>query len=268
VLFTDTLGELQTQVGADQYRRRDDEVETCTSEVAVSQEVALQRYFEEAASWDADRALLQARSSRMAWRIALGACVLTALSILALVMLMPLKRVDPFVIRVDNTTGIVDVVPALDGSPEASEIVTRYFLSHYVTVCERFTFATAESDYEECAAFHAAARNQSWAALWDRANPLSPLNVNKDGSAVRAQVGAVSFFKRSTGVEDLAQVRYTKTRRGASNANDQVTHWIATIQYVYGEPSKDPKVRRWNPLGFKILEFRSEAETLPSAPAS
>ena len=192
---------------------------------------------------------------RLAWRVAIGACVLAAIAILALVMLMPLKRVDPFVIRVDNTTGIVDVVPTFVGRADMSEVVTRYFLTHYVTVCERFTFATAESDYEECGAFHAAARNQVWLALWDRANPASPLNAFKDGSSVRAQVSAVSFFERGNGVSDLAQVRYTKARRASSSANDQVTHWIATIQYVYGEPSKDPLARRWNPLGSRSWIF-------------
>lgn len=234
----------------------------------MSKDEALERYFEEAASWDADRAALQARSMRLAWRIAIGACVLTVLAVLALVALTPLKRVEPFVIRVDNTTGIVDVVPAFAGEAGTSELVTRYFLSHYITVCERFTFATAESDYEECAAFHTAARNQAWLALWDRANPLSPLNAYKDGSSVRAQVSAVSFFERANGVEDLAQVRYTKTRRSSASASDQVTHWIATIQYVYGEPSRDPTVRRWNPLGFKVIEFRSEPEVVtPEASA-
>ena len=77
---------------------------------------------------------------------------------------MPLKRVDPFVIRVDNTTGIVDVVPVYDGQRTPEEAVTRYFLTHYVTICERFNFATAESDYEECGAFHSAQRNQAWYA--------------------------------------------------------------------------------------------------------
>lgn len=234
----------------------------------MSKDPDLARYFEEAASWDADRAAMSARSARVAWRIAIGACALTVIAILALMLLMPLKRVEPFVIRVDNATGIVDVVPAFVGRAEMSETITRYLLMHYVTVCERFTFATAESDYEECAAFHASARNQAWVALWDRANPASPLNAYKDGSAVRAQVRAVSFFNRASRVEDLAQVRYTKTRRSSASANDQVTHWIATIQYVYGEPSKDPGMRRWNPLGFKIIEFRSEPEVLPAdAPA-
>ncbi|MGH8241651.1 MAG: VirB8/TrbF family protein, partial [Steroidobacteraceae bacterium] len=149
----------------------------------MSKDAALERYLQEAASWDADRAAMNARSSRIAWRITVSACVLTALAILALVLLTPLKRVEPFVIRVDNATGIVDVVPTFARRAEMPELVTRYFLMHYVTVCERFNFATAESDYEECAAFHAAARNQAWVALWDRANPDSPLNLYKDGSS-------------------------------------------------------------------------------------
>ena len=229
----------------------------------MSREAALEAYFAEAAAWDADRAALQARSARRAWWIAASASGMAALAILALVLLMPLKRVEPFVIRVDNATGVVDVVPTFAGRADMPELVTRYFLTHYTTVCERFTFATAESDYEECAAFHAAARNQAWQALWDRANPASPLNVYKDGSSVRVQVSAVSFFERANSVEDLAQVRYTKLRRSSANASDEVTQWIATVQYTYGDPSNDAGLRRWNPLGFKVVEFRSERETLP-----
>lgn len=48
------------------------------------------------------------------------------------------------------------------------EAVTRYFLDHYVTICERFNFSTAESDYEECGAYHTAARNQDWYTLSSR----------------------------------------------------------------------------------------------------
>ena len=230
----------------------------------MKNDAALERYFQEAASWDRDRAAMNERSVRIAWRIAIGACTLTVIAITALMMLMPLKRVEPFVIRVDSSTGIVDVVPVFAGNTEMSETVTRYFLDHYVTVCERFNFSTAESDYEECASFHAPARNNVWYALWDRSNPMSPLNVYKDGSSIRAQVSAITFFKRGNGGEDLAQIRYTKTRRVGGSGSEQISHWIATVQYVYGEPSKDPRVRRWNPLGFKIVDYRAEAEVLPT----
>jgi type IV secretion system protein VirB8 len=228
----------------------------------MKSDAALERYFQEAASWDRDRAAMNERSVRIAWRIAIGACALTVMAVAALMLLMPLKRVDPFVIRVDNTTGIVDVVPVFAGNTEVSETVTRYFLGHYVTICERFNFSTAESDYEECASFHTPVRNNAWYALWDRSNPSSPLNLYKDGSSIRAQVSAITFFRRGNGGEDLAQIRFTKTRRVGGTGSDQVSHWIATVQYVYGEPPKDPQVRRWNPLGFKIVDYRAEAELM------
>jgi type IV secretion system protein VirB8 len=175
---------------------------------------------------------------------------------------MPLKRVDPFVIRVDTTTGLVDVVPVYAGNAPMDEAVTRYFLSHYVDVCERFNFSTAESDYEECGSFHSAQRNQAWYAQWTSTNPASPLNLHKDGSSVRAQVTSVSFFTRASGLADLAQVRYVKANRQGAGAEESISHWLATIQYAYATPASDPKVRRWNPLGFKVVEFRTEPEVL------
>jgi type IV secretion system protein VirB8 len=228
----------------------------------MSPDSALLEYCREAGSWDFERLTALRRVARTAWWVA-GAgwsCALAGSA--ALMLLMPLKSVEPFVVRVDNTTGIVDVVPVYTASSTPDEAVTRYFLAHYVTVCERFNFATAESDYEECGAFHAAARNQNWYAAWATTNPKSPLNVYKDGTTVRAQVESVSFFTRSSGLADLAQVRYLKATRPSGGTDEKFTHWIATIEYAYAEPAKDPKTRRWNPLGFKILDFKSEPEVV------
>ena len=228
----------------------------------MNPEKSLKDYWEESSSWDEDRMARALTSERRAWWVAGGGWSCAVAACMALTLLTPLKRVEPFVVRVDNSTGMVDVVPVYQGQGEMSEAVTRYLLTHYVTVCERFNFATAESDYEECGAFHSAQRNQAWYALWNSANPASPLNVYKDGSTVRAEVSSVSFFRRASGLKDLAQVRYLKSRRTADSAAEQVSHFIATIQYAYGEPSKDVKVRRWNPLGFRILDFHSEPEVI------
>ncbi len=225
----------------------------------------LDGYFAEAARWDADRMAAIERNARLAWRVAAAGWLCAVSSGCALLLLMPLKRIDPFVIRVDNSTGVVDVVPVYAGAVAMDEAVTRYFLTHYVTVCQRFNFSTAESDYEECGAFHTAQRNQAWYALWQANNPNSPLNLHRDGSLTRAQVQSVSFFKRASGVSDLAQVRYMKSELPAAGSQERVTRWIATIQYAYAAPSKDPKLRRWNPLGFKIIEFSSEPE-VPNDP--
>jgi type IV secretion system protein VirB8 len=221
---------------------------------------ALAQYFQEAASWDADRLRQLKCMARRAWQVAAAGWICAFALTVALLLLMPLTRVDPFLVRVDSSTGIVDVVPVYAGTAGLEQTVTRYFLSHYVSICERFNFATAESDYEECGAFHAAQRNQAWYALWNRSNPTSPLNIHKDGSSVRVQVEAVSFFRRASGITDLAQVRYLKAERPGAGADEHLSHWIATIQYAYAAPAKDPRVRRWNPLGFKVVELTTEPE--------
>lgn len=229
----------------------------------MKREPVLEAYFEEAASWDADRAMRAHRAERTAWWVAGAGWAGVVLLALALMLLMPLKRVEPFVIRVDRSTGIVDVVPVYAGTDQFPEAVTRYFLGHYVTVCERFDFATAESDYEECGAFNTPRLNQAWYEKWVKTNPDSPLNRYKDGTTVSAEVISISFFTRSSGIGDLAQVRFAKVVHPTGGSAARRSYWIATIQYAYTKPSTDARTREWNPLGFRVVDFRADPEMLP-----
>jgi type IV secretion system protein VirB8 len=222
----------------------------------------LTSYFQEATTWDRDRAAQTVQRARIAWIVAAGGWISAIATAIALIVLMPLKSVEPYVIRVDSSTGIVDVVPMYAGRAGIVETVARYLITHYVTLCEGFSYPSAERDYEECGAFHTAKRNQEWFALWTQANPLSPLNQYKDGTAVRVQVTAVSFFQTNNTLTSMAQVRYIKAIR-APGGSERLSHWIATLEYAYGTPSHDPRTRQWNPLGFRITDFRTEAETLP-----
>ena len=231
----------------------------------MEKDAALSAYFGEAASWDADRMEQMRRNTRTAWRVAAAGWASAIMSAVALVGLTPLKSVQPYVVRVDNSTGIVDVVPIYTSEATVDEAVTRYLLTHYVRVCEGFSYALAERDYEECGAFHSRRRNQEWYAQWMQGNPASPLNVYKDGTTVRVDVKSVTFFQRSTGVSDLAQVRYVKTKRMGGTGPEEATHWIAMIQYAYVTPDRSAKVRQWNPLGLRIVEFRPEPEIAPPA---
>jgi type IV secretion system protein VirB8 len=228
----------------------------------------LSDYFAEARRWDEDRLAHARRQTRLGWLVAAGAGACAIASTLAVIIMMPLKQTDPFLIRVDSSTGIVDVVPVYAGSSSLDESVTRYFLGHYVSVCERFDFSTAQSDYEECGAFHDARRNQTWYAQWNRSNPQSPLNVHRDGSTVAARVSSISFLHSANGAAQSAQVRYLKADRASAESPEVITHWIATVQYAYAPPSRDAKVRQDNPLGFKVLAFTTEPEISAGAGAA
>lgn len=206
-----------------------------------------------------------ARAAAVAWRVAAAGWSCAIASTVALTLLLPLKRVEPYLIRVNDSTGAVDVVPAYSGHVSPGEAVSRYFLAHYITVCEQFDYAMAERDYEECGAFNSAPLNQAMYAKWSRANPISPLNVHKDGSTESVRIESVSFFKRASGASDLAQVRYELLERQGEGAPGSITHWIAGIEYSYGKPPDDPRTRSWNPLGFDVLDIRIEPEALGAA---
>ena len=132
-----------------------------------------------------------------------------------------------------------------------------------MTVCERFNFSTAESDYQECGAFHTAQRNQAWYAAWNKTNPASPLNLYKDGTTIRAQVTSVSFFTRADGVTDLAQVRYFKGKRQAGSAEEARSYWIASIRYTFASPSTDPKCGAGTPWGLRSWSLSPNPKSRP-----
>ena len=228
----------------------------------MSSEQALKGYLEEAASWDADRIAQSERAAVVAWRVAAAGWVCVLASTVALALLVPLKRVEPYLVRVDNTTGVVDVVPVYSGKASLGQAVSRYFLAHYITVCERFDYSLAESDYQECGAYNSPRLNQALYAKWNRSNPSSPLNVHKDGSTESVRIESVSFFARESGEANIAQVRFARVAHATEGVPGSATHWIASIEYRYGKPPEDPRTRAWNPLGFEVLDLRIEPEDL------
>jgi type IV secretion system protein VirB8 len=230
----------------------------------MKKDPAIEAYLAEARSWELDRAKQSDRSKKVAWVVAGAFFVLAAGAITALAGLTPLKRTEPYVIRVDSSSGVVDVVPAYTGTDSVEELVTRNLLNGHVIARERYFYGTAESDYELVGAESTPAQNQKWMALWDKANPESPLNLYKDGTTIRVQIRAITFLKMESG-KTVAQVRFSKFARPGGTGEEQATHWVSTIDFAYTTPSKDEKLRSLNPLGFKVVEYQREPEVVTQA---
>lgn len=223
-----------------------------------------ENYFAEAQRWEFDRSVALGKAARRAWAVALVSCGTALLAIGAVALLAPLKTVEPFVVRVDSSTGIVDVVPGYAGTEELPEAVERYLVTQYVTLRERYVPALAEADYDQVGAYHSALMNQGWAAAWAKTNPESPLNRYTDGTNVHAQVQAVSFLHHVRGGPDLVQVRFLSEIQRGGSAGDDRNHFLATLQVAFAAPSADVRLRALNPLGFKVLEYRREPEVVPA----
>lgn len=227
---------------------------------AVPQEPksSVQQYCDEASAWEQDRIAGAKKSEKRAWIVAGAALVLALGAVGAVAGLAPLKAVEPFVIRVDNSTGIVDVVSALDETKSSyEEAVSKYFLGKYVTVRERWLYQIHEEDYQTIGLFSATDVQKKYGDYMDpRKNPASPLNVYGEAAEVHIDIKNISFIN-----DEVAMVRYTKTVERAGE-RAYPTHWVATIPFTYYPAPERERDRLVNPLGFQVTSYRNDPETV------
>ena len=78
------------------------------------------------------------KSKKIAWLVT-GIFVIYSLSLtITFAFLLPLKEVQPYVIRVDNNTGYTDIIPSLtDDTFTPDEALDRFWVANYVEAREK-----------------------------------------------------------------------------------------------------------------------------------
>lgn len=217
----------------------------------------LKVYFDDAKSWNADRLRAAERSRRLAWAAAGMASLVALAAVGAVAALTPLKTVEPYVVRVDRSTGAVDVVSALMGERPLryEEAVTKHFLAQYVRAREGWLAPAAEANFRQVSIMSTPAEQQRWADAFRPANPQSPqLVYGKAGEALIA-IRAISFVS-----DGVANVRFRRTARFGPQTTD--SDWIATVAFTYTDAPMAEGDRLRNPLGFQVTSYRADAEVV------
>lgn len=223
----------------------------------------LDAYFQEAQSWELDKDEARKKSEKRAWIVASVSGAIAFMAVCAVVALTPLKTVVPYIIRVDNSTGIVDVVNALkDGETNYEEAMNKYWAQWYVRFREGYSKELATDYYNNVALMSDNQEQQRYYAYFTPKNPSSPLNLYGEYAKARIHIKGTSFINPTT-----ALVRYSKDiERG--NDKPQTTHWAATIVFKYIGLPMSEKDREVNPLGFQVTEYRNDPEALSQEPVS
>ena len=223
----------------------------------------LDAYYADSASWNHDRVSAIRSSQRLAWWIAGAACLVAVLEAVALVVLMPLKQVEPYTLMVDKTTGYVQALKPLDHAkitPDAA--LTQSFLVQYVIAREGFDMATLSTNYRKVALFSGGSARSAYLQQMQAGNPESPLALYPRTTTADVRVKSVSPLGK-----DAALVRFDTVRSDA--AGQPPAAWVAVIRYRYSDAPMSLEDRFVNPLGFQVTSYRKDAEVLgPDAAAS
>jgi type IV secretion system protein VirB8 len=190
-----------------------------------------------------DELFFSLRQQRNNWaKVAIGAVLVSALSVASLIIILPLNETKPFVVLVDKTTGeaekIVQVRPA---SLEQLDAVLQAELVSYVSDRETYDKADSETRIPDVMTRSKDQAAQTLAQEWTSSSPEFP--TTKSGI-------------------DSAQVRIVK-KREQKNKVIAERSFVVTIGYDF-KPNETASLQAvWkNPLGFTALTYRIDAETL------
>jgi type IV secretion system protein VirB8 len=224
---------------------------------------SLDDYYAEAGSWNRDRLQALRSSQRTAWWVASAAALIAVLEAGALLLLTPLKTVEPYTLLVDRTTGYVQALKPLDPATIAPDTaLTQSFLVQYVIAREGFDYATVNANYRKVALFSADRARSSYLSWMQVSNPASPLVRLPRGAVIDTRVKSISPVGK-----DVALVRFETVRTDPGGQVRPPQPWIATIGYRWsGEPMK-LEDRFVNPLGFQITSYRRDPEAIPVSEA-
>lgn len=214
-------------------------------------------------SWGASVTADLERSRRIAWIVAAIASAIALLLAIAIVILLPLKTVEPYTLMVDRHTGHVEALAPLDEamvSPDAA--LTRSFLAQYVIARESFDRASLQRNYRNAMLWSAGEERQRYGATMNSANGANPLVQLPPGSSVRTEIASISPLS-----SDSSLVRFVTTRTDTGGRAQPPEHWAAVINYTFSGAAMSQEDRLINPLGFQVTRYRRDPETLTAAVA-
>lgn len=196
-------------------------------------------------------------SNKKAWLIAIVSIVITILSIIAVLLLTPLKTVEPYVIRVDNTTGMVDILTLLDEEQiTQNEALDKHFIGQYIKAREGYYFDMLNQDYIFTQLLSSPEVAESYRAIYSGENARD----SKLGNFTKVEVNILSIVLGESNGTKTATARINLKSTNKNSHEQSVSTKVITLSYEYLLGAMNEENRLLNPLGFKVLNYRIDEE--------
>lgn len=213
------------------------------------------QYFGLAETWDEELYGKLKRDRLIAFAVAGVAALIAILSIIAVMLLTPLKSVEPYMVMVDKTTGHSEMVQKLvyrENSPlTEQESFVLAEINNYVIARHTYDPIDARRRYLRLQMSTSAAEMRRYAREYSR-------DVKRLPSNSRRTVNVKSIVPNMS--KKTATVRFSTTLD--TQETTLTKHWIATVQYDFVSLDMEAKYRYLNPLGFIMKSYRVDPEAL------
>lgn len=213
-------------------------------------------YYQDAAVWERDIARRNRTSRALAWIVASVMTVIAVAAIAALLLALPLKTYEPYMVVVDRSSGFVEVKrPIAEGSLQQDEAIATFDLVRYVKARETYDPKALRDNFDLAQLLSAGDASRELIELFSPANPKNPIKILGTNTVVAVAIKSVTFPNQRT-----ALVRFSTEEKSQSTIVTR--HWVSLVRFRYTSAPARNEYRFQNPLGFQVLEYRRDQETV------
>ena len=198
--------------------------------------------------------------------IALVSLCCTAAAVAAVMWLTPYKSVEPYLIQIDQKTGIVkQVEPVPRDVYTANEAIDRFFIAQYIRAREGYHPSVFMYDYNTVRVMSTAQVFQEYRRAVGEGNPESPIALLGQYGKKDIRFKNISFIKpagKDFREPKIAQARILSSAIATGGTNARITHSVVTITFQYSNVELSDEERYRNPIGFLVTDYTIEREVV------
>ena len=206
-------------------------------------------------NWYKDRYQYVLVQRKLLTVITVTALICTLATVIVISQLTPLKSIEPYVIEVDQKTGITQVVdPSSVGELTANEAVNNYFIVMYLRAREGYSMTDLAKNYNLVRVMSESRKvYPQFVAEADPNNPRS--NAARLGTFGERTVKlkSITYLK-----PQLVQIRVLIEERGGAAPQ----HKLILMAFEYVRMNLTLEERYVNPLGFRVVDYRVDEDIL------
>jgi type IV secretion system protein VirB8 len=207
-------------------------------------------------NWYSDRYEYTLVQRNVLFLIAIISLATVLMTVIAMKQILDSKSIEPFILTIEDKTGITNVVNPLSRSDLTSnEALNRYFVVQYLRNRETYDPANYDYNYKNIVRLFSTPSIYSGFSIFLNSDPKSPLKMYGQSTSTKLKIRSIQFLDQGK----TAQVRFTIIE---NNDEKRSSYKIATIGFVYAQMEMNMEDRYINPLGFQVTVYRVDDEVL------
>ncbi len=174
------------------------------------------------------------RSRSFAWLVASVMTVIALMAMAALILTLPLKTYEPYLIAVDRSTGFLEVKrPLAEGPLSQDESVTMFNVVRFIRARETYDPKALKDNFDLAQLLATGDAARELTELYSPANPGNPIRQLGLNTIVAVTIKSVTFPNYRT-----ALVRFATEEK--SSAKIETRHYVGLVRFRYaGAPMRN-----------------------------